>query len=687
MKSYKLKPLLIAACCAVTALWTEIQGMEPDPIRNINAYQVALTQEEEGEQDLANFNYNRALGGESPEQATHGMESSDINILNRYVESEEEKKLLGAKLIEVTPVKGVSKGYYDARLITPSTHVYLKDGVGYKLHAEASEKIELVLYKESTTLPNPQSRSQVLLKTSTLSLGVSVDTSIRTRTQRKDEKKMTHIQYDKNNIQQDGKDFVVDAKRVDSKNNPKDKTNYDGGHLIDHKFSTQGSHTDNPNYVPQHHYYNSWLKEFLVKNVSGYLEIPLFTPNPPSIKVMNEDRYDSIPIGILLVPLENLKIQAMYYFPNNQYNYRICQNNLNITKNMAQEMISIFKLDKAFHDLLWPAIIHDIERNEDNFAHQVIQELKRTSVAGDIIEGMSIPDLDGEENIIVILTSDVIHQSDVDISNILALGEKNVDAMNLDQPNQAALQQAFNVLGQFLIDYAMKNALKSEILSTHSRIMFANIITDFIECHDEVSEEAFTRIQKDYTAIYKEILKELLISKESMNLRDLIYYANLYDKLSSPDIHPALDEGFNICEDMDLEENIAKFINILELLHNKAYNEIPDVMQMQNLVALFINAQEDISYLINLYFPVEDFAKPMNFLSNAKKSVLNWNSISETTSGSYQTSPNSALYYRKTPGLDVQLIEYLGTISSHLYHNKVEGEVESEAKGEVDEAK
>jgi microcystin-dependent protein len=28
MKSYKLKPLLIAACCAVTALWTEIQGME-----------------------------------------------------------------------------------------------------------------------------------------------------------------------------------------------------------------------------------------------------------------------------------------------------------------------------------------------------------------------------------------------------------------------------------------------------------------------------------------------------------------------------------------------------------------------------------------------------------------------------------------------------------------------------------
>ena len=28
MKFNKLKPLLIAACCAVTALWTEIQGME-----------------------------------------------------------------------------------------------------------------------------------------------------------------------------------------------------------------------------------------------------------------------------------------------------------------------------------------------------------------------------------------------------------------------------------------------------------------------------------------------------------------------------------------------------------------------------------------------------------------------------------------------------------------------------------
>ena len=41
MKSYKLKPLLIAACCAATALWTEIQGMEErrdEPAGIINAF-------------------------------------------------------------------------------------------------------------------------------------------------------------------------------------------------------------------------------------------------------------------------------------------------------------------------------------------------------------------------------------------------------------------------------------------------------------------------------------------------------------------------------------------------------------------------------------------------------------------------------------------------------------------------
>jgi len=35
MKFNKLKPLLIAACCAVTALWTETQGMDREEISEI----------------------------------------------------------------------------------------------------------------------------------------------------------------------------------------------------------------------------------------------------------------------------------------------------------------------------------------------------------------------------------------------------------------------------------------------------------------------------------------------------------------------------------------------------------------------------------------------------------------------------------------------------------------------------
>lgn len=68
----------------------------------------------------------------------------------------------------------------------------------------------------------------------------------------------------------------------------------------------------------------------------------------------------------------------------------------------------------------------------------------------------------------------------------------------------------------------MKNALKSEMLTTHSRIMFTNIITDFMECHDQVSEEAFNRSDQAYEDIYSKTLEQLWQIKNTMNLEELI---------------------------------------------------------------------------------------------------------------------------------------------------------------------
>jgi hypothetical protein len=584
-------------------------------------------------------------------------------------------KLYQEKIEDKDEVTEIGTGWYDARLITPGTQVYLKDESTYKLHKQTSDPVALHLYKKNPGQTDSKSQSHSLLKSSSESVAVSVDTSRRTQTKRGDEKKKTDVQYDKSHISQKGKDFKVDANKVSSKNKPEDKANYDGGHLVDHKFSAQGSHTDGFNYVPQHHFYSRWLKESIVKSAHGYLEIPLFTSNPPMIKVLGEDRYDAIPIGILLAPLMNLQIQDMYYFPNNQYNYRQLQLDLGLKCSRVAE---IFKLKPAFHQLLWPAIIHDVRARDANLARQLAQEAKGGNVVNALIDGMSIIDLDDEEEVISSLASDVIHQADVDVSNVLCIGKSNLKALNKGQANPTALNQAFNALGQFLVDYAMKNALKSEMLTTHSRIMFANIITDFIECYHQVSDKALKCVDNAYKDVYKATLKELWKIKNKMNSRDIIYFANLYQKLSSPFIHHALFNGYKMVEHMDFEENVIKFITILQEIHDNPRKKNPDQSEMQNLVDLFLDAQEHLSYIVCNGYPFSELRVQSHFLKSAKAKVKQWDSLSSASSGSFQTSPNSATSFRKVDDLNKALISYLGTNSSLTYQNDDDSQEEED---------
>ena len=525
------------------------------------------------------------------------------------------------------------------------------------------------LYKRNPQQSDPNSKSHGLLKTSSKSVAVSVDTSIHTKTKRENETKSTDVQYDKGHIRQNRKDFTVDAQAVDSKNKPTDKANYDGGHLADHKFSAQGSHTDGYNYIPQHHYYNRWLKEYIVKSARGYLEIPLYTSNPPSIKVIGEDRYDLIPIGILLVPLLRDQIQDMYYFPNNQYNYRELQLGLKIKSEMAKKMTAIFKLKPALHKLLWPAIIHDLKARDENLARQLAQETKGQGVVGELIEGMSVIDLDDEEEVIASLASEVFHEADVNISNLLTIDKRKAKALNRGQSNPSALGQAFNSLGQFLVNYSMQNALKSEMLTTHSRIMFANIITDFIQCHDEVSAEALDRVGNAFKDVYPATLKELWKIKSSMSLRDIIYFANIYQKLSSPFIHDAFSYDYKVIEQMFFDSNAIKLITILQDIHDNPRRKAPSLCQMQNLVSLFLDAQHHLSYSICIGYPFSELKTQSRFLKSAKKKVTEWDRVSSAPSGTYQTSPNSATSFKKAKGLNEQLIQFLGTKSSLFYPN------------------
>jgi hypothetical protein len=574
------------------------------------------------------------------------------------------------KIQDVEEDLTVGNGWYDARLITPGTQFFVKSQGGYQLHKQDTDLVELHLYQQLPAQAATQSPSHGLIKTDASSLAISVDTSIQTQTNRKKETKTTFVQYERT-IQQAGKDFIVDPCILDANDvqvlTPKKRNpyaNYDGGHLVDHKFSAQGSHVDAANYVPQHHYYNRWLKECIVDDADGYLEIPLFTSNPPMIKVKGKPRYDAIPVGILLVPLKQFRILDMYYFPNNQFNYRKCQVNLEIPSDgMAQRMIANFKIRREFHRLLLPAIIYDIKTRHVDLAQQLTHEANGTGVVGELVDGMSLLSLDDEEAALSTLASDVIHQTDVKISNILGLPQTTIAAMNRGQRNQGALSQAFNALGQFLVDYAMKNALKSELISTHSRIMFANIITDFIDCRysDDVSDQAFNRVDNAYKDVYPATLKELWKFRKHMNLRDLLYFANLYQTLASSFMHSADCEGYKVWEHMDYDENVLKFIKILEFLYNKSNQAPLNQSQMQNLVDLFSEAQGSLSYVVCNGYPREELVDQRVFLEKAKERVFEWESLSHANSGSYEKSPKTTTAFRGINGIN---IAFLGTFSS-----------------------
>ncbi|WP_156956743.1 hypothetical protein [Candidatus Odyssella acanthamoebae] len=576
------------------------------------------------------------------------LDSREINDLTPSQNQFINLNLTNAKDVKKTDAI-VKNGWYNARLLTPQNQVYTTDDNEYALYDSQDKPSKAHVYRQSAA-QGKNSKSHAWVATSSLK-SVSVDASIRTATQRKNETKTTFIQYDKMGIKQKGADFRVDII------NEQGQVNYDGGHLVDHKFSAQGSHTDAANYIPQHYFYNRWLKEHLVKKAEGYLEIALYTPNPPKIKVKGEERYDPIPIGILLVTLSAQTIEAAYYFPNNKYNYRELQKDLGIEKNIAKQMVDNFRLNECLHQLLEPAIIHYSKTHGINVQSQSKHEAQGEGRVADLVEGMGSLNCEESEALISRLASNVFHQEEVELETIFS---PFCSAADNNPSNSEAIQAAVNILGKFLIDYGMKNALKSEIVSTHSRIMFANIITDFIEAHDQVSEKAMENIDKLFSIVYPSTLKELFKAKKRMTLTDLLYFGNLYNKLSSPHIHASFLEGFSICEDMDLDDNLSKFISILESLHEVVQNQTLTVPQQQNLIDLMLDAQDSIDYLIETGFPEEEFKDSLRFLKKFKNIIRKWKKMPSLTKGTYQNSPNSQHFFRSSSGYYQSRICQLG---------------------------
>lgn len=479
------------------------------------------------------------------------------------------------------------------------------------------------------------SESQGLLFEGERVVAGTVTEKIKSSTKRSDEKKSTHIQYDKTQVKQEEADFEVDSE------NYRTHVNYDGGHIIDHKFSAEDSHTTEANYFPQHFYYNQTIKEYLVKEsrCDAFVEIPLYTPNPPQIGVQGQaGKSHPIPAAIIFIQIENNKISNAYCFPNNNIDYKELSNKLKVKK--AETIASYFCLDPALHQLLRPAII-DVTAEKK----QVSREEKFRALMDDVTLGMSLTECERDVSLITRLCSAVLHKENVDPKICLT-------TPHFDRIKQTPLHLPFNLLGEYLVRYSLRNALKSEVISINSRLIITNLIIDFIENHDEVSEEALDFIET-LAPEFHSTLKKLNAIAPQMKEEELLFFIGTVQRLSSPFCEDFMMEGRDKLFDAS---NLYGFLfqtgNLLKLyLKNFPIARLKGE-QAHHMMDIVGNARASLDYLIESGYPEEDFEDLRPILSEAAKGVLAL--LKKEPKGkfkaTFQKSPNQMQLVRTSTG-------------------------------------
>lgn len=511
-----------------------------------------------------------------------------------------------------------------SRIVTPGDVLGYQTDMGLKLVTENPIQI----FRQG-------SESQGLFFEGKRVVAGTVTEQIQTPTKRSHEKKSTHIQYDKTRVKQKGADFEVDPE------NYREHVNYDGGHIIDHKFSAENSHTFEANYFPQHFYYNQTLKEFLVKasRCDAFVEIPLYTLNPPKIGVLGQKgKYHPIPAAIIFIQIKNKKIRNIYCFPNNNIDYKKLSKR--IQKSKSETLSSYFRLDPALHQLFFPAIIEATAEKK-----QISREGKFRALIDDVTLGMSLTECADDINLITRLCSDVLHGEKVDPKLCLT-------TPHFDQIKKEPLRLPFNLLGEYLVRYSLRNALKSEVISINSRLIIANVIIDFIENHHQVSDDALDFIET-LSPEFHRTLKDLTAIAPHMNEEELLFFINTVLRLSSPFCHDFMMEGrddlFDAC---NLDGFLRQTGNLLKLYLKRFSIADLDKEKGHLMIDILGNAQSSLEYLIETGYPEECFEDLLPILSEAAKGALEL--LERESKGGFraefQTGPNNVQMVRTSTG-------------------------------------
>lgn len=445
--------------------------------------------------------------------------------------------------------------------------------------------------------------SQGLIIEDNLVVGASVTTTIHTETARDKEKKKTFIQYDKTRVNQEGADFQVKA------TNRKGEVNYQGGHLIDHKYSAQGSHTTEPNYFPQHFMVNAPFKEYLVQRSSAFIEIPLYTPHPPTIGVKDKDTTHPIPIGEVFIQINNSKIAAVYFFPNN-FDYETLKEKLRVTKEIAATMTPNFKLKPCFYPLFLPALVTQFGNTEDEKREQSRNEAQFIALMDEVTCGIARAKCDEDDSEIVQLAYSVVHKKGHIDPSLVLNGSKS--AWNFI--NDGSLQLPFDTFGKFIVTYVIRNALKSEVISIHSRLVFLSGVIDFAEAYSQVTTEALEFIDT-FADEFESTFEELHRIKHTMNQEELFFFTDLYQRLSDSSNHDFSLEGYDFYF-RETDEFFFDYINLLK--HLASCYKIVDLRgdYADRFLDFIRSAQDSLDYWIETGFPEEEFESVDKFLKS-----------------------------------------------------------------------
>lgn len=457
--------------------------------------------------------------------------------------------------------------------------------------------------------------------------GASVTTTIKTETARKNEKKGTYIQYDKERVKQVDTDFQVVA------TNRSGAVNYQGGHLIDHKYSAEGSHRNESNYFPQHFMINSPFKEYLVQRSQEFVEIPLYTSNPPTIGVKGSKDHDHpIPVGEIFIQINEGEISAVYYFPNNNFDYEGLKTTLKIKKDIAKTMIPYFKLKPCFYPLFQPAIVTEFGSAEERKSEQSRNEDQFIELMEMVTEGMGLAESDEEEEEIVQLAYSVVHkEGHVDPSLFLECCD-----LPWDQINGELLHAPFSALGKFLVTYLIRNALKAEVLSIHSRLLFLSGLTDFIEGYDAVNDEAHEFVNT-LAEEFESTFAELQRIKHIMNQEELFFFADIYQRISDHTNHFFT----NLVYEIYFRETLEFFMDYIKMLKYIASRYKIEELK-DDYVARFFDfmqsAQDSLDYWINAGVPREVFLDTNTFLQSMREPCLTLFAKNQNASATFQTN-------------------------------------------------